>query len=134
MITLRGHKVSKGKAKGEALVFREPFCFVDGVNPETGIVIEEGHEYKGSSITGKILIFPLEKGSTGSSFFLYEMRRNNIHPKGLINIRADPVLAVGAIISDIPMVDELDSNPVVLINTGDYVEMDADKGTVKVKR
>ena len=131
-IILRGHKVAKGKADGEALVFHEPFCFVEGVNPETGLIIEKNHEYEGVSIAGKILVFPLEKGSTGSSFFLYEMVGCKTQPKGIINLRADPVVAVGAIISNIPMVDRLDGNPLELIRTDDYVELDADNGVVKV--
>ena len=132
-IILRGHKVAKGKAEGEALVFQEPFCFVDGVNPETGLVAEKGNEHEGASLAGKIMVFPLEKGSTGGSFFLYEMVRCKTQPKGIINLRADPVIAVGAIISDIPMVDRLDGNPIELIKTGDYVELDADSGIVKVR-
>ena len=131
-IILKGHKVAKGKAEGEALVFQEPFCFLEMVNPETGLVIEKNHEYEGTSLAGKIMVFPLEKGSTGSSFFLYEMVRCKTQPKGIINLRADPVIAVGAIISDIPMVDRLDRNPLELIKTGDYVELDADNGIVKV--
>ena len=54
-------------------------------------------------------------------------------PKGIINLRADPVVASGAIFSNIPMVDRLDSNPVELIKTGDYVELDADQGIVKIR-
>ena len=47
-------------------------------------------------------------------------------------MRADPVVALGAIVSNIPMVDKLDSNPLELIKTGDYVKLDADRGIVKV--
>ncbi|MFC1592773.1 aconitase X swivel domain-containing protein [Candidatus Omnitrophota bacterium] len=126
--------MAKGKAKGEALVFHEPFCFVEGVNPETGVIIEKNHEYEGNSVTGKVLVFPTEKGSTGSSFFLYEMARRKTQPSGIINLRSDPVLAVGAIISGIPVVDKLDGNPVELIKSGDYVELYADEGFVKVQR
>ncbi len=130
---LRGHTISKGKAEGDALVFPEPFCFVEGVDPENGLIVERAHKYEGTSITGKILVFPLEKGSTGSSFFLYEMARCNTHPKGIINVRTDPVLAVGAIISSIPVVDRLDRNPIELIRTGDLIKLDADEGLVEVR-
>jgi len=131
-IILKGHKITKGKAEGEALVSHEPISFLGGVDPKTGVVIEKNHELEGVNIAGKILVFPLEKGSTGGSYILYEMTRCKTQPKGIINLRADPIVTIGAIISNIPMVDRLDGNPIELIKTGDYVELDADSGILKV--
>jgi len=133
-IILKGHKVAKGKTEGEALVSQKPISFMYSVNPETGVITEKNHELEGMSITGKILVFPVGKGSSAGSYRLYEMVRCKTHPKGMINLRADPVDATGAIFSDIPMVDQLDGNPVELIRTGDYIELDADRGIVKVTR
>jgi len=132
-IILKGHKVAKGKAEGEALVSHEPMSFMGGVDPETGLVTDKGHELEGVSLAGKILVFPVEKGSTAGSTKLYEMVRCKTAPKGIINLRAKSIVAVGAIISNIPMVDRLDGNPLELIKTGDYVELDADNGIVKVR-
>ena len=103
------------------------------VDTNTGVVIEKGNEWEGLSLAGKILVFPQGKGSTGTSSVLYEMARCGTQPKGIINLTADPVIAVGAIISNIPMVDKLDRNPIVLIRTGDHVELAADNGIVKVQ-
>lgn len=132
-IVLKGHKVSKGKAEGEALVTHERISFLGGVNTETGEVIDKNHELKGVSIAGKILVFPEEKGSTGGSFQLYEMVRCNCAPKGLINLRAGSIVAVGAIISNIPMVDRLAPDPFEVIKTGDWVSLDANAGIVRVR-
>ncbi len=132
-IVLKGHKVSKGKTEGEALVSHEPISFKQGVNPKAGIIVEKGHELEGASLADKILIFPLEKGSTQGSYVLYEMVRCKTAPKGIINLRAEPVIALGAIVSNIPMVDKLDGNPLELIKTGDHVEIDADNGIVRVR-
>jgi hypothetical protein len=134
VIILKGHKVAKGRSLGEALVTHDPICFMGGVNTQTGVVIEKNHQLEGASITGKILVFPFEKGSAGGSFQLYEMVRCKTQPAGIINLRADNVIALGAIISDIPMVDKLDANPIELIETGDYVELDADHGIVRVTK
>jgi predicted aconitase with swiveling domain len=133
-IILKGHKVAKGRAEGEAVVTREPISFYHGINPETGVVIEKNHQLEGISIIGKILVFPIAKGSSAGSYQLYEMVRYKTAPKGIINLRTDPVIALGAIISDIPMVDNLDENPIDLIKTGDYVELDADRGIVEIIR
>lgn len=132
-IVLKGHKVAKGKAEGEALVAHQPFCFLHQVDMTTGVVIQKGNEWEGTSLAGRILVFPMGKGSTASSSVLLELTRLGIQPKGIVNISADPVLVVGAIISNIPMVDKLDGNPVELIKTGDWVELDADNGTVRVR-
>ena len=132
-IILKGHRVAKGRAQGEALVSHEPISFLVGVDSETGLIIEKNHELEGVSVTGKILVFPVGKGSTLGSYRLYEMVRCKTQPKGIINVRADPVITVGAIISNIPMVDNLDGNPMKLIKTGDYVQLDADRGIVKIR-
>ena len=133
-IILKGHKVAKGKVKGEALVTRQAISFYHGVDPATGMVTEKNHEIEGTSVAGKILVFPRVKGSSAGSYQLYEMVRCKTAPKGLINLYADPVIAVGAIISDIPMVDKLNRDPIDLIKTGDHIELDADNEIVKVNR
>lgn len=133
-LILKGHKIAKGKARGKAIVSRSPLSFMGGVNPETGLVVEKGHELEGVSISDKILIFPTGKGSTLGSYQLYEMTIWKKAPKAIINLRADPIVAVGAIIGNIPMVDKLDQNPLEVIMTGDLTEVDADQGIVRVDR
>jgi hypothetical protein len=131
-IILKGHKVSKGKAQGEALVSQSPISFMGGVDPETGLIIEKGHELEGKCIADKILIFPTGKGSTAGSYQLYELACFKKAPKAIINLRADPIVTVGAIMSNIPLVDKLDKNPLEIIKTNDFVEIDADQGIVKL--
>ena len=132
-IIIRGHRVAKGKAEGEALVSNQPISFLGGVNPVTGLVTDRNHELYGVTVTDKILVFPVGKGSSLGSYRLYEMVRCKTQPKGIINLRADPVIAVGAIISKIPMIHKTDGNPLELIKTGDHIEMDADKGVIKIR-
>ena len=132
-IILKGHKAAKGKAEGEALVSDKPFCFLFQVDTKTGVVIQRDHDWEGVSLSGKILVFPQGKGSTSNSYVLYEMARCGSQPKGIINLYADPVVVVGAILCNIPMVYKLDGNPVELIKTGDHVELDGDNGIVKVR-
>ena len=129
---IKAHKVAKGKARGEALVSNSPISFLGGVNTETGVITDRGHALEGSSVAGKVLIFPVGKGSTSGSYLLYELTVNKRAPVAIINLRADPVVAIGAIIANIPMVDRLEKNPLEVIETGDLVEVDADQGIVKV--
>ena len=119
-IRVRARLVSAGRAEGEALVSREPIGFLGGVDPDTGIVIEPGHPLEGQSVAGRVLVFPTGKGSTVGSYTLYRLARNNLAPAAIVNAEADPVVAVGAVIADVPMVDQVD---VSQIHTGDWVEI-----------
>jgi predicted aconitase with swiveling domain len=132
-IILKGRKLSGGKAEGKAVVSHEPFRFQGWVDQATGIVVEKNHELEGVNLTGTILVYPTGKGSTGSAFWIYGMARGKTAPKGIINVKADTVAVIGAIISNIPMIDQLDRDPTQVIKTGDYLELDGDRGIVKIK-
>jgi predicted aconitase with swiveling domain len=121
MEQLKGRLISKGKCEGEALVTTQPISFYGGVDPNTGVVIEKGHELQGQSVRGKILVFPTGKGSTVGSYTLYRMKKNGTAPAGMINKECETVVAVGAIISEIPCVDKVDISK---IKTGDRIFME----------
>jgi len=127
MEQLKGRLISKGKGEGEALVTSQPISFYGGVDPSTGIVIEKGHELQGQSIKHKILVFPQGKGSTVGSYTLYRMKKNGTAPAGMINKECETIVAVGAIISEIPCVDKIDISK---IKTGAKVEVE--NGIVKI--
>lgn len=129
---LRAHIVSRGRAEGEALVTTSLISFLGSIDPKTGVVIEKGHELAGKSIKGKVLVFPGGKGSTVGSYVIYQLKKNNAAPSAMINIKAEPIVAVGAIISDIPLVDSIEKNPVATIKTGDKVLVDAIVGCVEI--
>ena len=41
---LEGRKIYKGTAEGEAIVTKDGISFYGGVDPDTGKVVEVGHE------------------------------------------------------------------------------------------
>ena len=128
MEQLKGRIIYKGKAEGEALVTSQPISFYGGVDPNTGIVLEKGHELQGQSVKGKILVFPTGKGSTVGSYTLYRMKKNDTAPAGMINKECETVVAVGAIISEIPCVDKIDTSK---IKTGNKVHIENDVVSIK---
>ena len=130
MEELKGRKVAKGKASGEAMVSAEGISFYGGVEPETGKVVEKGHPLEGKCVTGKILVFPTGKGSTVGSYVLYDMKKRGTAPAAIINKEIETIIAVGAIISEIPCVDRIEIGK---LRDGAKVEVDADNGTVKLK-
>jgi phosphomecalonate degydratase small subunit len=129
---LKGRKVMGGKAEGLALVSSEPVSFYGGVDPVTGCVTEPGHCCCGENITGKVFVFPTGKGSTVGSYVIYRMKKLGTAPAAIINVETEAILATGCVISDIPLVDKLDQDPVETIKNGVFVKVDADEGVVEI--
>ena len=122
--------IAKGKGKGELVVSSEPISFLGGVNPDNGEVIDPNHELKGQTIKDKVLFIPGGKGSTVGSYVIFQMMKNNTAPKAIICLNAEPIIATGAIMSDIPMVDS--PSDVKNLTDGTFVEVDGDKGTIEL--
>jgi predicted aconitase with swiveling domain len=127
---IQGRSICKGKAEGEALATSTSISFFGGIDPETGTIVERGHELEGQCIAGKILVFPTGKGSTVGSYTLYRLKKAGFSPLAIVNAECEPITAVGCIISDIPCVDKI---PIDQIHTGMRLMIDGDKGTVKFK-
>jgi predicted aconitase with swiveling domain len=127
-----GRTISRGIASGEALVGAEALSFLGGVDPKTGTVTEKSNPLYGKSVAGKVLVIPRGKGSTVGTYALYQLKKNGVAPAAIINLESEIILAVGAIISGIPVVDRLDRDPTENIRTGMNVKVDADKGTVEI--
>lgn len=129
---LTGHRIASGKATGPALVSKDAISFLGGVDPKTGVVIEKGHALFGKNVKGTVLIFPGGKGSTVGSYVIYQLLKNGVAPAAMINLRAEPIVAVGAIISGIPMVDRLEQNLLETVKDGDIITVDGTAGTAEV--
>jgi hypothetical protein len=109
------------------LVSPAPIGFLGGVDPDTGRVIEAGHPLEGQSVDGRILVFPAGKGSTVGSYTIYRLRRNGVAPAGILCAESEPIVAVGAIIAEIPMLDHIALDAIA---DGDWVEIHDDCVTV----
>ena len=125
-----GRGISRGRGSGEILVSPAPLTFLSGVNPDTGVVVERGHPLEGESISGKVLAFGHGKGSTVGSYVLYALRRNGKAPAAIINTRADPIIAVGAIIGNIPMVDQPEVD-ILRFRNGTPATVDGTSGSIE---
>mgnify|MGYP000981605754 CR=1 FL=1 len=126
---MKGRGISRGTGTGELLVSSEPISFLSGVNPETGTVVEQGHPLEGQSIAGRVLAFPYGKGSTVGSYVIYALKQNGLAPAAIINTEAEPIIAVGAIIAGIPMIDRLPSE-FSRLPPGTRVTVNGDAGEV----
>jgi len=129
---VKGRRISGGTARGKAMVTKERISFLGGVDPGTGVVTEHGHGLFGRCIKGRVLFFPKGKGSTVGSYVLYQMKKDGTAPAGIVNIEAEQILACGAIIAGIPMLDRLERDPE--IHDGDEVFLNATEGYLEVLR
>jgi predicted aconitase with swiveling domain len=134
MIVLHGRKVVGGSVQGEALVTRQTISGWGGIDPKTGTIIELRHELRGKSFKDKILVFPGAKGSSGWSAFFHMARLNGAAPKGFLFNKMSTKIALGLVVTHAPAVTDFDRDPLTVIETGDWVEIDADQGIVKVTK
>jgi predicted aconitase with swiveling domain len=123
-----GRVIFAGEASGEALVTSQGISFFGGVDPESGVIVERGHELEGQCITGKVLVFPSGKGSTVGSYTLYRLKREGKAPAAILNAECETIIAVGAIIAEIPCVDHL---PLDQFTSG--MRLSVSEGIVKVE-
>jgi uncharacterized protein len=133
-LVLKGRKVVGGVAEGEALVTRQTISGWGGVNPMLGTVTETRHELRGVSFKDKILVFPGAKGSSAWSAMFHMSRLAGTAPKALIFNEMTTKVALGAVVMRIPAITDFDRNPLDVIETGDWVRVDADRGLVEVRK
>jgi hypothetical protein len=63
---------------------------------------------------------------------MLQLKKNGTAPAAIINAEAEPIIAVGAIISRIPMLDKLEKDLFKLLKDGQTVTVDADKGILSL--
>lgn len=133
-IVLRGRKVVGGCAEGEALVTKDRISGWGGIDPRSGTVIETRHELRGVSFAGKVLVFPGAKGSSGWSSQFHVARLAGKAPIAMVFNEMTTKIALGAVVAHAPSVTDFDQDPLQVIETGDWVRVDADRGIVEVTK
>ena len=124
---VNGRTIMSGKATGKVIKLDEPLSFLGGVDGSTGD-LRVGN---GGNVAGRVLVFPKGKGSTVGSFVMYDLMVHGVAPVAIINESAETIVATGAVISSIPMVDGVPS--VDMFEDGDTVTVDATVGVVEIE-
>ena len=113
-----------GCSEGVAIVSREPFSF--------------SSELFGEPVKDKVLVFPYGRGTSCSSASLAEAIRCHTAPCAIINIKTEPIIAIGALVAEalydrtVPII-ELSPDAFELLQTGDYLFVDASNGKLYKK-
>ena len=106
-----------------------------GIDPRTGTIIETRHELRGVSFAGKVLVFPGAKGSSGwSAHFHLARARLARRPRRMLFNEMTTKVALGAVVTHAPAVTDFDRDPLDVIETGDWVKVDADRGIVEITK
>ena len=133
-IVMNGRKVVGGVTEGEALVTKQAISTWGGVNAVEGIITERRHELNGQSFKDKVLVFPAAKGSSGWSTVAQVIRLSGQSPKAMIIREISSLTGIGAVVMRVPTVTDLDQDPTEVIETGDWVKVDADKGVIEITK
>ncbi len=131
-ITLRGRAIVGGMAEGEALVTTDRISGWGGIDPRTGTIIETRHQLKGVSFAGKVLVFPGAKGSSGWSGQFHIARISGMAPAAMLFNEMTTKMALGAVVTHAPAITDFDRDPLTVIETGDWVKVDGDRGVVEI--
>jgi len=137
-IILRGRGCAPGEFEGDAVVSSQPFGFWQGIDPQTGFVIDRRHDLCGASLRSKVFVFPSGRGSTGTPGIFLEAVRNGCAPGAIVNVKSEPMIVACALLAEaffkvkIPIVDSLDANPQDLLRTGDRVRVNSGTGEIEV--
>jgi predicted aconitase with swiveling domain len=128
-VIIKCRRISRGYGEGYALVSPEPISFFGQIDRNTGVVCDEEHPLYGESIAGRVLVFQSGKGSTVGSYVIYGLAKRGKAPSAMICTEAEPIVAVGAVIANIPMVDRPERN---MFKNGDFIKVYADRGLIEV--
>jgi predicted aconitase with swiveling domain len=129
---LRGRSVVEGVAEGEALVTCQAISGFGGIDSNTGEIVEVRHELRGQSFKGKVLVFPGAKGSSGWASHFQSTRLKGAAPLAMIFNKMSTKMALGAVVTRVPAVTDLDRDPIEVIRSGDWVKVDGTNGVVEI--
>ncbi len=134
MKEIRIRSIVEGDVEGIAVVSPLSISFLEGVDPKTGIIVDTENPLCGTSIEGKILVFPESKGSTVGSYVIYGLQVNGVAPVGFVTNYAEPIIVVGAILANITLVDKPNEDIFAYIETGDTLSIDTSKNIIRINK
>ncbi|MHA1202867.1 MAG: aconitase X swivel domain-containing protein [Candidatus Heimdallarchaeaceae archaeon] len=124
--------IVEGKVESTALVSPISISFLEGVDPETGIIMDHDNPLFGTSIADKVFVFPEGKGSTVGSYVIYGLQVNGVAPTAFVVNNAEPIIVAGAILANIVLVDQPSEDIFSFIKTGDSILIDTNKNLIKI--
>lgn len=89
-----------GQASGEVRATRQMLSFWGGVDPATGVVIDQRHNLRGQSLTDTIVVLPKGKGSSTGSYVILDSLVAGVGPTGIVLNQVDEIISLGAVVHE----------------------------------
>ena len=117
---------------GETLVAADNFSARYDLDRIKGVFSRPQHLLFGQSYKDKILVLNTAKGGVATAWMLHEMAARGIAPKALVLNTANTILAQGAAMANMTLVDRFDDGDVTkLIKTGQIITVNPEAGYIK---
>ncbi len=122
-----------GKVEGVAIVSPSPISFFGDIDSRSGVILDSKNPLFGETIANKVFIFPEGRGSTVGSYVIYGLAKNHVSPLALVANKAENIVIAGAILAEIPLVDQSEEDVTAIIKDGDIIQIDTEKQLLKIK-
>jgi predicted aconitase with swiveling domain len=130
-IVIRGRAIYPGKTEGEAIVSPIAMMGWGNVSVEQGFTVERGHPLYERSFADKVLVLPYVRGSGG--FVMYgRTTAHGANPRAMLITQSMSISIMTGMILKRPTMTDFDQDPVRVIETGDYVYVNADEGYIRI--
>jgi len=131
-IVSRCHPGIGPKVTGTALVAGDNFSARYDLDRSRGIFSRPSHKLAGESYVDRIIVLDGAKGGVATAWMLHDMASRGIVPRALIFNRVNPILAQGAALAGVALVDRFAEDVTVLFHTGDLLRVDPAAGLVEI--
>jgi predicted aconitase with swiveling domain len=128
----QGHPGIGDKVTAEALVADDNFSARYDLDRIKGIFSRPAHALQGKNYVGKVIILNTAKGGVATSWMLHEMKSRDMAPAALILNSANPIMAQGAALAGIALVDRFDVDITAEIKSRETVTVDPATGLLTV--
>jgi len=119
------------KVEGIALVADDNFSARYDLDRINGVFSRPQHKLYGKSYKDVILVLNTAKGGVATAWMLYEMTSRKIAPKGILFNSVNTILAQGAALAGMAMVDRFEDGDVTkIVKTGDHLIVCPNEGKV----
>ena len=129
---IQGHAGIGGRLSGAVLAANDGFSARYDLDRVNGVFSRPAHKLFGQSYVDKILVLDIAKGGVASAWMLHQMVAIGKAPKAILLNFVNPVIAQGAALAGIALMDRFDCDITVALRTGDEVEIDPATGRVRI--
>jgi predicted aconitase with swiveling domain len=120
------------RVDGIALVAKDGFSARYDLDRIQGVFSRPSHKLAGQSYRDRILVLDAAKGGVATAWMLHEMKSRGLTPLALVFNAANPIMAQGAALADLPMLAGFDCDITMAVPSGARVEVIPERRLLRV--